>query len=355
MSAEVRQRVERLAGEIRRVDFASELSKPFESVSFLPIGIEGHRRWPLPDRWERGLVVSPFLDQSLLERIAKGSKKNVLVSRRDELNRMPPSLLKGFAEVLELSSDAEGEFEPDLESEGSGSAEPRGLHAKLYVCDTGWDSHVFIGSANATSAAYKENVEFLVELVGTKSKIGVVEILSGGESDATLQPTDSYNPPTEPAAADSVERELEDLLNAVRSGMAEAGWRLVVQGPEQGPWNLSLTLRARPPFERPAGTLLRVWPITLPENTAARKLDLGADVVEFGEIGVASLTSFLACEAKATIGTASQVARFALNLPLDGAPNGRREALVRAVLDDPEKSSVRSSWTMASTFCRRSH
>ena len=52
-----------------------------------------------------------------------------------------------------------------------------GLHAKLFVIDRGWDASVFSGSFNATVHALQHNVEFMVELVGKKSRFGVDQFL----------------------------------------------------------------------------------------------------------------------------------------------------------------------------------
>ena len=48
-----------------------------------------------------------------------------------------------------------------------------GLHAKTYVIERGHAAHLLLGSANATRAAFDGNIEFLVELVGTKSRLGI--------------------------------------------------------------------------------------------------------------------------------------------------------------------------------------
>ena len=48
-----------------------------------------------------------------------------------------------------------------------------GLHAKTYVIERGHAARLILGSANATKAAFDGNIEFLVELVGTKSKLGI--------------------------------------------------------------------------------------------------------------------------------------------------------------------------------------
>ncbi|MNV75656.1 hypothetical protein D3C71_1689610 [compost metagenome] len=51
----------------------------------------------------------------------------------------------------------------------------QGLHAKLFVGRKAWNTHMFLGSANATSAALLagQNVEFMVELIGRHSRVGV--------------------------------------------------------------------------------------------------------------------------------------------------------------------------------------
>ena len=45
------------------------------------------------------------------------------------------------------------------------------------VVDHGWDSSVFTGSFNATAHALEHNVEFMVELVGKRSRFGVDQFL----------------------------------------------------------------------------------------------------------------------------------------------------------------------------------
>ena len=54
-------------------------------------------------------------------------------------------------------------------------------------------------------------------------------------------------------------------------------------------------------------------------------------------MSTANLTSFLACQAEATLNDVTADARFVINLPLEGAPAGRREAILRLILDDPGK------------------
>jgi hypothetical protein len=331
---EVVQRAQRIGDELLRADFAGNLPDPFDEIAFHPIGIEGHRSSPLPKTWNRGMVISPFIDERQARYLPEGTEGSVLVSRPEELNKLPPDALAEFEEVLIVAPGAEGELEPDQDDTRD---HPRGLHAKLFVCEDGWTSRLFVGSANATTMAFKENVEFLVELTGRRSKVGIDRFLQPGDGQAALRNLlIPYQAPPEPVLEDPVERQLEKDLDAVRNIMATAGWRLSAKGPDTGPWRLCL-LRSEGSLELPKSVRIKVWPVTFPETASARPVAPETQEIQFAEASAANLTSFLACTAEAKIGDRTDDARFVLNLPLEGAPAGRREAILRLILDDPQK------------------
>ena len=75
------------------------------------------------------------------------------------------------AEEPTRAPDAGGDESATEADEAAGGIEElTGLHAKLYVADRGWKTHIWTGSANATDAAFKHNVEFLVELRGPRRR-----------------------------------------------------------------------------------------------------------------------------------------------------------------------------------------
>ncbi len=338
VSEVVRQRVERFAHELRRVDFAGNLPEPFEEIRFHPIGIDGHRASPLPKYWDRGLIVSPFIDEKQAENLAEGTKGSVLVSRAEELDKLPAKALGEYGEVFVIAPVAEGELEPEADNTGSDGDSLGGLHAKLYVLESGWDCHLLVGSANATTMAFKENVEFLIELTGKRSKVGIGQFLQQDQGQTSLRSLlVPYEPPVQPVIENPSERALEKLLDSVRGVLAAAGWRLLAQGPESGPWYLSLLRSEGPPLQLPDGVRVRVWPVTLPENSSSRPLEAGTLEISFAEVPAAYLTTFLACEAQATMDDITAEARFVLSLPLEGAPAGRREAILKLILDNPQK------------------
>ena len=163
--------VDLIYSDLLRADF--EIPAPFEKLRFWPLG---HRRgaptWPFDERIERLLTVSPFVASGCLDRLARSGRGDVLVSRADELARLPPSTLAPFkfVRVLLEAANVEASDQPAEVSEdtslASATCQPSttasvplvGLHAKLYVADDGWNAHVWTGSANATNAAFGGNV-----------------------------------------------------------------------------------------------------------------------------------------------------------------------------------------------------
>ena len=148
-----------------------------------PMGHDGNRAWPFPkDSWRR-LAMAPFAEQGFLERFVKPGRRDILVSRPETLNALGAAGLAGVGRSFVLRDDAFGEADPpddadvdaaeaDVEAPAPTADAPpattdlRGLHAKLFVVDQPYWSHIYTGSANATDAAFNANVEFLVELKG---------------------------------------------------------------------------------------------------------------------------------------------------------------------------------------------
>jgi len=195
LSEDTRADIEKIASELLRVRF--EEPEGFEDLAFWPIGLDERKVWPFDTRTDRVLVVSPFVDPTFLNWIVDQVDGLHLVSRLEALDELPNASLRhceschtlnDSAERLETQTEPDDETPPEPRAEdtacddGSVELEPseiplRGLHAKLFVADAGWEAKVWTGSANATAAAFERNVEFLVELTGRASRHGVRALL----------------------------------------------------------------------------------------------------------------------------------------------------------------------------------
>jgi hypothetical protein len=344
VGAETKKAVQRMAEELRVVKF--EPPEGFDELRFHPMGIEGYKRWPrggalIDKRIDRLLVVSPFIAKGQLEHLAEPGRGDVLVSRIDQLQAIDKGTLGAFGELLTLHDHAEPEEE---ESDGERPSErrvpPAGLHAKLYVAEQGWNAHVFTGSSNATVAAFAENVEFLVELVGKKSFCGIDVTLDGakergGERGSGLRMLlQTFTPPDQPTVPTETELRLDELLDVARSALSAIDWRAVVGPPDGDRFPFSLEGSCA---SLPEGVEARVRPITLKEDRALRLTPSAQATPTFGPCSFEALTSFMAFHLRVTVGGVTLEEAFVLNVRLEGAPLDRPARILQSLLDEPGK------------------
>lgn len=299
-----------------------ELPGRFEELRFHALGV-GRRSEPwLPKppagRWDEFGVVSPFVASGALQQLsALTAKPLFLVSRPEELDKLPPPATGMFERAWVLDERAES---ADQEDDIPGWL--RGLHAKVYVGKRGWDTHVFLGSANATDAALTggRNVEFMVELVGKSSKVGKP---GSWESDEGLLPLlipYQPSPPPDPATLQE-EHQLEKMRALLSSASLhleclpiEDGWELHLHGLDE------VELRE---------VSIRVWPVTLHSDRAVTVPPASeAACLSLGTMAAQDVTSFTAF----CVRLGSSEIAFSLDLPLEGAPPERDLEILKAAL-----------------------
>ena len=162
-----------LAGTLEQARF--ELPEPFREMRMIPMG-PGFSGPDFPEKCDRALVISPFLSEVTVREWSARSAALTLVSRAEELDALPLSAVPERSYVLSAHVQPFEERDSELS----------GLHAKVYVVDRGKDSTWWLGSANCTHAALSGNSEFLLELTGPKSKVGVKKLLEPAQEDVAL-------------------------------------------------------------------------------------------------------------------------------------------------------------------------
>jgi hypothetical protein len=319
--------------ELRRVEF--ELPEPFREYAFWPFGIEGYGRSPF-DGADRTLVISPFLSGSTLEQLASVSDEATLISRTDALDLMPRKSLKKYDQIFA--------FNPDITTEqptGDESALPEimnnsGLHTKLYVMEEGKNARLLTGSANATSAAFHGNVEFMTELVGLKSRCGIDVLMGTEKGKVSLRDVLVEYPLDGPVVPEDAALEAEaQRLDAVRCLLGAADWEAEITQPEGAGYRLAL--RAGDVTELPSGVRVSAWPILLP-STSARAVHGGKHLVAiFENLSFEGLSAFFALDVQLAEGTQHEPCQFVVNARLIGEPEGRRERITQYLLRDREQ------------------
>ena len=257
-------------------------------------------------------------------------------------------VLSPAADLNSRDAEEEGKEQLDGPPPVEDEVELAGLHAKLFLFENGREARLFTGSANATLAAFHQNVEVLVELVGQRKDCGI-DALLGLDEDPKLetlrsllqeyQLPDSIEPPDDPQGplggrADRLARMLGAARLTATVHDVDAGQR----------WDT--TLSGKLP-EIPVGAEVKVWPATLPSEAALRIDDRRVDrhepagpagsadrIATFRGLSFEALTAFFAFEVSLREGPHEVRKRFAVTAELVGAPENRKQRLLRSLLED---------------------
>ena len=322
--------IEIFTDELRRVNFVPPAGLKLER--FLPFGI-GARNPSFPDpklRRRPMLVISPFLGGEFLRSAVASRHWSALVSRREELLKTPPDVIRQFDQVYAFRTG----LEPEPDDSQMDLHPLAGLHAKMFVIDDGWDARVIVGSANSTGAALGDpprNVEFMVELSGRKSRYGIDALLntSGDTESGTFRSLIEEFDVSEAGTVEEDERRvrLERALDQAAETLTRAELKGRVSEAEDGLYDMTLEMDAAPSLPR-AVRRVTWWPATLP-GTLQRPLEDGAG---FDGLSLPQLSAFLAIQVEAAIEGDSDRKRFVRKIELSGLPEDRLPRLLAGML-----------------------
>ncbi|MFT4125193.1 MAG: phospholipase D family protein [Gordonia sp. (in: high G+C Gram-positive bacteria)] len=281
------------------------------------------RRSAKPDMsGTRQLIVSPFLGGRTVTRVKDAGRGELhLVSTQAAIDLIEPDTLRGVRAYA---------FDPLVgrtETDGTDSAVPAPassrLHAKLYCVERGFKAHLFIGSANATDAAFGGNIEFLLELVGPKRVMGIDQLLGENGFGKVLTET---SPTVGSAEQDDAERELAAALRA----LATHAMRATVTDSDDGD-AYTVTLTGQVPPDHAPWSALTCAPLT--RTTLERAIDQRTPFgVAFEGLSLVDLTGFFLFRAKNGSAEASTV----IQAELIGAPEDHAERVLSAMIGSPE-------------------
>ena len=298
--------------------------------------------------------MAPFVNRTGLDAVhAMSGENRVLVSRQEELDKLPEDALSPWDQVLVLSDAVQGEAEdgesprdddreakadarpsairaqPDDGREVSTGARPSGLHAKVIAVEHGWDVTWYVGSANLTAAAFGgDNVEMMASVTGRRGRkggatgCGIDRFLDGG-----FQKLCTIYQRTEPAPEDPRVTAARERLEAARDALLDADLQVTCVSTGDL-WTLTIDGLV----VLPAGDVEVVaWPVSVAEDDA-RPLE----GMPSWRLPVPRLTAFIAFRLGVPIRGVDDV-RMTLRLPAPGMPSDRIHQILRSLLDSPEK------------------
>ncbi|WP_224760672.1 phospholipase D family protein [Salinibacterium sp. ZJ450] len=269
----------------------------------------------------RHLVVSPFLTDEGINIVAprKSGRTVHVVSRAESLDRLSPESLKRLTTYVLDDAVRDSEERPD---------DPLvGLHAKAYVLDRQSGSRVFIGSANATGPAFGGNVEFLIELVGKQSRLGVDAVF--GEDSSLRQLMVPYE--TDGGVTDTDDEKADRALEVAIRALAATRLRSSVQGTAVDTY--SIITEPMSAVAEVSGLEIQLQLLTQPGRARPLPARVG-ETVEFTELALTDITPFLVIRATDTRGTQLSTVVCA---DLVGDLPHRRDAVLARQIDSPEK------------------
>jgi len=314
-----------LASDVHEAEW--ELPGAFESLNFHALGLgKKSAMWiprPSPaERWDELGIISPFVTGPAIEALANSTYSSTfLVSRPEELDLLPEKNSAYFGSDLVLNDQVDSAEDID-ELPGR----QQGLHAKLFVGRKAWNTHVFIGSANATTAALLagQNVEFMVELIGRHSRVGKPStwISEVGIGDVLS----SYQ--RSPIAESTETLQARVCLEELRQIISSSVLHLNCVQHEDG-WDLWLAGADKIDFGQ---IEVSCWPISISQAKAILLPAAGRlPLIKIGHFALEDLTSFLAFNLKFD----DQQQSFVLNLMMHDAPLNRDVEVLRAALKKP--------------------
>ncbi len=325
-----RELLNALADQLRRVEW--ELPAGVREAHFHPIGLPDARPFQAEEHFGgyRKLAISPFVGPDALQRFfqPKPGQTAVLVSRGDELDTLPSNALEHL-DVYEL--DPAASLALDDVEDNTNQTVLTDLHAKIFVVERARLARTFVGSANATSAAFGRNIEFLCELVGPVAKFGVNAMVGDDAPFRAMLTPYVVSVEAEDDAASKAERELEGLLFDIAGGVR---FRTTVTQGDDG-WVARITAEdALPPI--PEGTGLTIAPHNREAETHSLRHAEPVDV-ELPPRELADLTAFLQLTVCRTVEGQPVHCSAVVCSRLHGAPDDRFQTILARQIDTPEK------------------
>ena len=316
LDASHHDRVTSLCSDLRSAKFL--IPAPFESLACHVLGIKESAS-PFPTAYDDSVVISPFISSEFFTRVLPSSV-GLLVSRFEQFKQV-----ENVANIKERNWFEDGST-PDKTEGPRGPAEPiRGLHAKVFGFESGAKTTWFFGSANATAAAFRSNVEVLLELTGPTDLVGIDKTLGAKGEDTGLHRL--FQPYSDPAEIEP-DGEDTDGFDALRREIASQEFSGHAFENEKG-WNVTYSTLNN--ITAPADIEIYIWPTN--DAQSKRRIDLNAPLDQTFISTLTDISGFIGFELRSPNG----ICTFCVPVQLNGIPDERDTQLMKALIGNAER------------------
>jgi hypothetical protein len=311
------ERVSDLCRDLRTAFFY--LPEPFTHLNTHVLGLNDDGM-AFPETFDKSIVISPFLSNEFFARVLP-RPVDILVSRIDQL---PP--VDDITAISQRYFFDDGSVSDDEDDTPIGPAEPiRGLHAKIFGFDKGNETHWFLGSANATGAAFRSNVEILLELVGPSSEVGIDQVMGNTGDDLGMW---SLFRAYAPSSGQPNDTDVIDQFDSLRRTIASQQF---FGNAVESPQGWSVTYSSNEVIETAPGIEAFIWPINDPN--ARRHISTSTVLDEEFTSSLTDVSGFLAFELR----TEKESCSFCVPVLLSGLPTERDTQLMKSLIGNAER------------------
>jgi hypothetical protein len=191
---------------------------------------------------------------------------------------------------------------------------------------------MWTGSANATDAAFARNVEFLVQLTGSSSDLGIDTVMKHQTDRQRLVDLLRDAGDRVATAPDLLINEIEKSVEAARTALVDASMSAQIIARDGDRYDIVLHATGGD-VKMPGDAAVTCWPITLNEGHSRDVNALIGPVAQFEDVSFEALTSFFAFR----IELRSCRQDLVLNLPASGMPANRVERVLREMIRTPRQ------------------
>ena len=322
-------RVDSLAQALQTARF--ELPAGVDDLIIHVLGFE-QAGAPFPDNSQRSLIISPFLADDFFTQVHP-EPVGTLVSRQGAFDGLSPSVHDSITSKYVFDDGSPFEREGAAASPLSPADPGRplvGVHAKVFAFERGDEARLFVGSANATGAAFNNNVEILAELRGPVTQVGIDRLCDGdGDNPGLGDLFHVYHPGSEGQEDDGPGGSILDRTRRQIACLPMVG---TLNKTGEGGQEYSVTYHSEESLPAVDGVAIHCWPLTTPGNR--RQVGpTGSFVVRF-ETTLEALSGFLAFELTHESG---EQTGFVVPVPLEGVPEHRSRMLLKALIGNAER------------------
>lgn len=327
VSTDHRGRVHSLSAALKAARFA--LPAGVEDLRVHALGLTATPS-PLPAIAERSLIISPFVSDDFFTSVHPAPVDELVGTPEwlDQLEQATLERVKNQPQVFNDGSLVDLENEQLQNSPDDPGRPLVGLHAKIFAFEDEGQARLFLGSANATGAAFSNNVEILLELVGSKEVLGIDRLCDGTGDEPGLRALfvpyhrrDDVKIENGPAPVDSARRAIAQLHFEGVVEESGTGW--------------AVTYRSLEPVRAPDGTEIHCWP--LPSAGNRRRVALDERLEARFETTLEAISGFLAFELSHRKEKEEAQTGFVVPVPLAGVPEFRDRLLLRALVGNAER------------------